>query len=96
MRWVLGTCGALPVLALAPAPGARPADTQIALFFQAASADQKQAAPALAELSRQWRPGYAAMLVDLARFIVSSPRIAPPGEPTTLDVRGPAIPETGW
>jgi hypothetical protein len=58
----------------------------IAVFFQAASSDQKQAAPALAELARTWRPGYAALIVDLARFIVPRPPAGPPVGARTIDL----------
>jgi len=39
------------------------------LFFEAASADDREAAPALQELARLWRPGYTAMVVDLTRIL---------------------------
>lgn len=60
----------------------------IATFLQAASADQKQAEPALAALSRTWQSGYAAMLIDLARFMVSPRGEAVSDLPRTVDLMG--------
>ena len=48
------------------------------LFVEAASADEKQARAALAELAAKWRDGYAPLLVDLARFMRRGP--GPPME----------------
>ena len=40
-------------------------------FFAAASADPQQAHAALADIAARWRDGYAAMIVDVARFLPS-------------------------
>ncbi len=52
--------------AWALAPGSHPS---LRVFFEAVSPDDREAAPALKELARLWRPGYAAMLVDLTRVL---------------------------
>jgi hypothetical protein len=75
------------------ADGAEPVP-DLRLFIEAASADEKQARAALAELAASWRDGYAPLLVDLARFMRPAPR-APmgSGEPEALlddDSRGSA------
>jgi hypothetical protein len=41
----------------------------LALFFAAASADEKQAKAALERLAEGWQEGYAGMIVDIARFL---------------------------
>jgi hypothetical protein len=58
-------------------PGQRP---DVRLFFQAASPDEKASRAALEEIARLWRDGYAAMIVDLARFMRSA------GPPVAGDV----------
>lgn len=52
-------------LALAPSSG----HPGLNVFFDAASPDDRAAGSALKELERLWRPGYACMLVDLARLL---------------------------
>jgi hypothetical protein len=63
------------------------------VFIEAASADEKQARAALAELAPTWRDGYAPLLVDLARFMRPAPRtpMESGGEEGLLDddSRGP-------
>jgi hypothetical protein len=61
----------------------RPQLPDLAVFFAAASADARQAEPALAELSRHWRHAYVPMLIDLARFLVAP---VPAGDPFTVDL----------
>lgn len=62
----------------------------IQLFFDAASTDQKRARAAQDALTPAWRDGYASLLVELARFMRSSP--GPAGadgaELATDDVEG--------
>ena len=65
---------AVVAVALLFASGARPLARQspppIELFFVAASPDAKLAVPALEAIGKSWRNGYAALIVDLARFMV--------------------------
>jgi len=58
---------ALPLLLGPPQAPESPPD--IRLFFQAAAPDEKQAQAALDAIAASWRDGYAAMIVDLARFM---------------------------
>jgi hypothetical protein len=70
---------------IVPAQG-QPAD--LPLFMRAASSDGREAERALAQLASVWRPGYAPMLVDLARFILP-PRPTPEASPGgTVDLTG--------
>jgi hypothetical protein len=64
-----------------PQPGA--AEPAWQAFIAAASADSRQAEAALAEIAARWRHNYAAMIVDVARFL-PSPR------PSQTD-EGPAL-----
>ena len=43
-------------------------------FIAAAGTDHRQAQAALADIAARWRDGYAAMIVDVARFL-PSPRV---------------------
>ena len=64
-----------------PAPRSpEPPPPDAATFFQAAAADEGLARPALERLAAHWRPGHAAALLDLARFMRApgSPTEAPP------------------
>ncbi|MCA1584430.1 MAG: DUF3179 domain-containing protein, partial [Acidobacteria bacterium] len=55
-------------------------------FLAAAGTDQKQARAALAEIGARWRDGYAAMIVDVIRFL-PTPRARQDSEETLpLDV----------
>ncbi len=92
MRRALSAC-AVMVMAGIVSAAVRPSSPDIAMFFQAAASDQRQAAPALAELARTWRPGYAAMLIDLARFIVPRPAAGQDAGPATIDLAGAADPQ---
>lgn len=47
------------------------------LFAAAAGGDDRAAEAALAEIARGWRNGYAAIFVDLARFLRAVPRTGP-------------------
>jgi hypothetical protein len=58
-------CGAT-ALAQRPAPS-------IARFFEATDPDDGKAARALEDIAGNWRPGYAAIFVDLLRLIAPSP-----------------------
>ncbi|MEO6213848.1 MAG: DUF3179 domain-containing protein [Vicinamibacterales bacterium] len=51
-------------------------------FVVAAGADEGAAKKALEEIARRWRPGYAAMLLDLARFLPSAGPADPVAETT--------------
>jgi hypothetical protein len=51
---------------------ASPSAPDIQLFFDAASTDEKRATAAMNALTPVWRDGYAALFVDLARFMRSS------------------------
>jgi hypothetical protein len=61
------------VLAGVVFPVRSPADSTehpaLVLFFQAASADSKTSTAALKEIEAQWRDGYAAMFIDVARLV---------------------------
>ncbi len=68
-------CPLLPaLLAAVAASAAEPPD--IRLFFEAASRDEARARDALDRISRSWRDPYAALAVDLARFMPAPPRPA--------------------
>lgn len=54
----------------------RAADPDIRLFFEAASRDEAEARAALERISAGWRDAYAALIVDLVRFM-------PPPRPRT-------------
>jgi hypothetical protein len=60
-----------------------PQQPDLSVFFAAASADARQAEPALAELSRNWRNAFVPLLIDLARFLVAP---VPAGDPFTVDL----------
>lgn len=64
---LMATGGA--ALAQAPVPAAE-------VFLQAGSLDARQATAALDEIAGQWRNGYAAMIVDLARMLRPAPTTA--------------------
>ena len=55
-------------------------------FIAAAGADHRQAEAALADIAVRWRDGYAAMIVDVARFL-PSPRVTRAAE----DQRSPSL-----
>ena len=40
-------------------------------FLAAASSDQRQAQAALADIAARWKDGYAAMILDVVRFLPS-------------------------
>jgi Protein of unknown function (DUF3179) len=65
------------------ARNARQAPPDLQLFFDAASRSDKQANAALDALSKNWRDGYAALIVDMARLMRSS---AAPGQIETEEV----------
>lgn len=75
-------CPALFVVAslLTTVPLVRPAAQSLSeepswkAFLVAASSDERAARKALDEIARGWRPGYAAMLVDVARLLPSTRR----------------------
>jgi hypothetical protein len=77
IRLVVATLAAAlttgPLVALASQRPATQPDAPLALFFEAASTDAAAADRALAALATRWRDGYAALLVDLARFF-NAPR----------------------
>jgi hypothetical protein len=50
------------------ARGAGDSVPDVRLFFEAAARDEKQARSALAAIAGSWRDGYAALILDLARF----------------------------
>jgi hypothetical protein len=72
---------ALAVALAAPAGRALDTAPEVRLFFQAASADEKQAREALDRIAAGWKDGYAAMLLDLARFMRGPRRMGPAREP---------------
>lgn len=45
----------------------------VELFLQAGSLDEREAKAALDEIARQWRDGYTAMIIDLARLLRPGP-----------------------
>ena len=51
-----------------------PAEPPWQAFIAAAGTDHRQAQAALADIAARWRDGYAAMIVDVARFL-PSPRV---------------------
>lgn len=51
-----------------PAPALPSSAPPLELFFTAVGADARRADAALAEIAKAWQPGFAAMLVDLARL----------------------------
>ncbi len=53
-------------------------DPPIQLFFQAAQPDKKASEQALEEIGKQWKNGYAAMLVEWIRFLPSGKRRVQP------------------
>jgi hypothetical protein len=66
------------------APGASP-PPDVGLFFQAAGADEKEARRALDAIAGGWRDGYAALLLDIVRFIAPSRSRRPGGETGALE-----------
>lgn len=62
---------------------------ELAWFFQAASKDEREARAAQKELAANWRIGYTALLIDLARLMPAArrPAVSPdrPGPETTVD-----------
>jgi Protein of unknown function (DUF3179) len=54
-------------------------------FIAAGSADPKQAQAALADIAARWRDGYAAMIVDVARFLPSPRATRTADEGPSLD-----------
>jgi hypothetical protein len=76
---------ALTGLVAAAAPAAEHLDVRV--FFAAASSDESEAKAALRELAQGWREGYAALLIDLARFFPPPRHAAVAGgeSPATLD-----------
>jgi hypothetical protein len=55
------------------------------LFLQAAAPDARRSADALAEIGRQWRDGYAAMIVDAARLLPPPRRARTAADPVLDD-----------
>jgi hypothetical protein len=86
VQW-LGLAG---VVAIAATPMAgnesstAPAAPDISLFAEAASPDEKRARVALDALAASWRDGYAALIIDLARFMRSGRPHDVPGENVPL------------
>jgi hypothetical protein len=74
---VLGAIAAWP--AGTPAQSAPPLE----LFYEAASTDDRRARTAMDRLSKQWRDGYTAMIVDMARLLRPAP---PPGSAAGADL----------
>ncbi|MDQ3070979.1 MAG: DUF3179 domain-containing protein [Acidobacteriota bacterium] len=67
---------ALGNLGLARSQNVRPEPPAWQAFLAAAGSDRRQAQAALDEIALRWRPGYAALIVDIARFL-PSPRTVP-------------------
>ncbi|MCA1671839.1 MAG: hypothetical protein LC799_06420, partial [Actinobacteria bacterium] len=55
-------------------------------FLAAAGSDRRQAQAALDEIAVRWRDGYAAMIVDVARFLASPRTVPAPDEPASLGI----------
>lgn len=85
------TCCSLAA-AQVPTP-APPQDPPIALFAQAASADEREGSEALREIAVGWRNGFTPLLVDLARFL-PSPRRVPSGSEDPIDLSGDVLDPT--
>jgi hypothetical protein len=75
VTWAQDTDGAPPPRPAQVLAGSTPAPPSVLstappleLFFTAVGADARRADAALAEIAKAWQPGYAAMLVDLARL----------------------------
>jgi hypothetical protein len=66
---------ALVCLALTAAAG-QPATPQVEHFLAAASADDKIAKAALAEIATRWTDSYTPMIIDLARLMRGPRRVA--------------------
>jgi Protein of unknown function (DUF3179) len=54
-------------------------------FIAAASSDKKQAQAALEDIAARWRDGYAALIIDVVRFLPSPRAIPTPGEGPSPD-----------
>jgi Protein of unknown function (DUF3179) len=80
--WRRGLAAVVFCLAPSGAIGALEKTTapDIELFFEAAGADEKKAAEALRTIAASWKDGYAALFVDVARFM-RSPSGAAESEP---------------
>jgi hypothetical protein len=76
---VLSGASAAPMLV---PPSLDPSPPDLRLFFEAASADEKQARAALDRIAASWKDGYAPLLVDLARFMRSAPGPGPSADET--------------
>ncbi len=80
MRLRFTRCVAGLLVAAAGAAAAADRDPDIQFFFDAASTDERRARAALDAIASAWKPGYAALLIDLARFLPVS-RPAPAQDP---------------
>ena len=79
---ILSVTAALLLVAGCPMAAQAPSGPPpLALFFEAASSDAAVADRALKSLASSWRQGYAAMLIDLARFLNPVPRDSSAGSP---------------
>lgn len=73
-RWAPLAAAALLTTVVAAQPQAPAGAPPLDLFFSAANTDEGTSRAALDKLSQQWRDGYAAMIVDLARLMRPAPR----------------------
>ncbi len=67
-------------------------DPNLALFFQAASADNDTSEGALEQIGQQWKNGYAALLLDWVRFLPSGKG----GDSARLGADGNAVLDTDF
>jgi hypothetical protein len=78
----MALAGLLALLACTSAGAQEIPDHRV--FFAAASVDEKTSKEALDRLARTWRDNYAALLVDLARFLPPPPSAAPVEETASV------------
>ncbi|HUG55128.1 MAG TPA: DUF3179 domain-containing protein [Vicinamibacteria bacterium] len=86
---VLLLAAAVALPGAAPEPERASPAPDIRLFFLAAGADEKEARRALEAIEDGWRDGYAALFLDIMRFIPPAPRRRPSVEDDELAEAGP-------
>ncbi len=87
-RWLTlaATLFVLGGLGVARSQDVRPEPPPWQAFMAAGGSDRRQAQAALDDIAAGWRDGYAAMLLDVARFLPSPRTVHGPDESPSLDI----------